>query len=254
MPLHALVDGVMTRAERIGPRAAECFECGDPMIAKTGDIITWHWAHRSENPACGLSAESEWHLAWKGRGLPGTQEIRSENGKRRADVLSPTGFAVEFQRSPLTWKEVREREHDWEHRLVWVLDATSALRARSIEPRGDALTRLTWWRCPATASACIAKFSPDPEVRFYPGCRTFLDLGEDIGLFYAQYREQVYDRGSSAEEVYGQLITGWRVTTEAFVRNVLHGTDPQPLSAMTLRPDLWQPEPKPLGPLPEEWE
>ena len=75
MPLHALIDGEMTRAERDGARTAECFECAKPMIAKTGDIIVWHWAHKAENPECGLSAESEWHLTWKAQGLPGTQEI-----------------------------------------------------------------------------------------------------------------------------------------------------------------------------------
>jgi hypothetical protein len=213
------------------------------MIAKTGDIVTWHWAHRSENPACGLSSESEWHLAWKAAGLPGTQEIRREDGKRRADVLSPAGFAVEFQHSPLTWKEVRQRELDWEHRLVWVLDATSALRTGAIEPHAGGLTSLTWWRCPATASACLPKLDRHPEARFYPGCRTFLDFGEDAGLFCAQYREQVYNRGFGGEEIAGQLVTGLRVTYEAFIRNVMHAADQMALAGMTLRRDLWQPEP-----------
>ncbi len=154
MPLNALVNGEMTRADRDGPREAQCFECGHPMIAKTGELVVWHWAHRAENPDCGLSAESEWHLAWKARGLDGTQEIVSENGLRRADVLSPARFAIEFQRSPLSWREMRSREADWDQRVVWVLDTHHGLKRGQIDVSGDD-ARLTWWRCTPTAAHAV---------------------------------------------------------------------------------------------------
>lgn len=231
MPLNALVDGIMTLALRDGPRSAECFECGAPMIAKTGDVVIWHWAHKAENPACGLSSESEWHLTWKSLGLPGTQEIRSENGKRRADVLSPAGFAVEFQRSPLNWRQVREREDDWDHRLIWIVDTHSGVRTgRIVMTSPDSLT---WHRSPATVSHMVRKEGG--------GCRVFLDLGDGSGLFYAESRSPLSMRGGYSDEDIGQVFTGFRVTRDAVIANVLHAPDQTALAAMSLRPDLWDP-------------
>jgi hypothetical protein len=230
MPLNALIDGLMARALRDGPRSAECFECGAPMVAKTGDLIVWHWAHRAENPECGLSGESEWHLTWKSLGLDGTQEIVSGNGLRRADVLSPAGFAVEFQKSPLSWQEVRDREADWEYRLVWVVETHSGVRTGRIT-MPDPWT-LTWWRCPATVSSMVRKDGG--------GCRVFLDLGDDHGLFYAASRTPIY-RGDFGDEDPGQEFSGFRVDLDAFIANVLHSSSQTALAAMSLRPDLWQP-------------
>ena len=73
-----------------------------------------------------------------------------------------------------------------------------------------------------------------------------LDLGDDNGLFYTQYREPIYDRGLEGEEIIGQFVVGWRVTTEAFIRNVLHAEDSVALGGMTLRPSMWLPAPEPI--------
>jgi hypothetical protein len=47
-----------------------CPECQSSLIAKRGEIVIWHWAHRptgdtvADREPCGHS-ESQWHLAWK---------------------------------------------------------------------------------------------------------------------------------------------------------------------------------------------
>ena len=115
-------------------RLDECQDCGQAMIAKTGDVKVWHWAHRTENPGCASAGESEWHLGWKALGPPDSQERTV--GNRRADVLAPGGFTVEAQKSALTAAEVAQREADWKGRLVWIFDAIDACEEG----------RLTLWR------------------------------------------------------------------------------------------------------------
>jgi Competence protein CoiA-like family len=75
MPLYGLVDGQRHRAVKNGPRRASCAECGEPMLARTGAVRIWHWAHLAANPHCAAARETEWHLAWKVLALDGTQEI-----------------------------------------------------------------------------------------------------------------------------------------------------------------------------------
>lgn len=225
MPLHALIEGRMTRADKDGPRRAACFECGNEMIAKTGDIQIWHWAHKARNPECGLAAETEWHLTWKACGLPGTQEVWSEDRCRRADILTPAGIAVEFQHSSLPWDEVRDRQADWDHRLVWVFDARTAWKSGRIEPTGAGVT---WW-------------SPVPRMVLsatsYGGCRTFLDLGEGVGVFYVAGRVPLL--GPDRADWVGQALAGWAVSAETFIANVLHAPDTHALAGMSLLPRRW---------------
>ena len=111
------------------------------MIAKTGDVVAWHWAHQVDSPGCPAAGETAWHLCWKQLGPPGSQERAV--GNRRADVLAPGRFAVEFQRSPLTAAEVTARESDWARRLVWVFDATDAVYVQTGGRAAQALRHVT---------------------------------------------------------------------------------------------------------------
>src|SRR5258706_7776427 len=123
------------------------------MIAKTGTTVIHHWAHETEQPNCSAAYEGPWHLAWKSLGSDGTQEIAV--GNRRADVLAPGGFAVEFQQSPMTPEEVRAREADWKGKLVWIFDAQEAYAEGRLEVRrhpdrddADAYRNLRWAHAP----------------------------------------------------------------------------------------------------------
>lgn len=208
MSLYANVAGERQRATREGPRAAECQDCGQPMIAKTGDVKIWHWAHRSENPDCQAAGETEWHLDWKELGPPGSQERAV--GNRRADVLAPGGFAVEFQKSALTGAEVLAREADWKRQLVWIFDAAAAYGERRLELRvnlargpGDAYRNIRWAHAPERVKAAT--------------CTTLLDLGDQliyVGKWYDHSPLQGY---------------GWLITRDWVIANVLNGsTIPRP--------------------------
>ena len=210
MPLYALVEGQRSRAARAGPRRADCADCAQPMIAKTGDVVIWHWAHLAAPGSCAAAGETPWHLEWKDLGPPGSQERAI--GRRRADVLAPGGFAVEFQLSPLTAAEVTAREHDWAGNLVWIFDAAGAydeerliLRVHPDRPAGDAYRNLHWAHAPERVRAAR--------------CRSLLDLGADdrlilVGSWYDSSPLQGY---------------GWQVTRDWVVAWVLNGTTIPPL-------------------------
>jgi len=213
MPLYATIGGQRQRATRDGPRRAACPDpdCGQAMIAKTGDVVIWHWAHQAASPHCATAAETEWHLRWKALGPPGSQE--RVVGSRRADVLAPPGFAVEFQRSALTAAEVAAREADWHGHLVWVFDARDAYlgdrltvaRVRGMAPE-NALRSLRWAHAPERVRAAR--------------CLSLLDLG---GLMIVVGR---WSAGVSRSPEFrsGPLRGyGWQVTRDWAVVHVLHG-------------------------------
>lgn len=213
MPLYAIVDGRRRAVVPDGPRRASCADCGAEMLARTGTVKVWHWAHRTRNPGCPAAAETEWHLAWKALGLDGTQEIAV--GRRRADVLAPGGFAVEFQASPLTEAEVRAREDDWagQGSIAWVFKAdaeyaagritlTPSLREWTeqglVKPENQATLTIAWSHAPERVRAARAP--------------SFLDIGDGL-LFVGAWRPK-----SSPLTGYG-----WRVTKDSVVRSLLHG-------------------------------
>ncbi len=183
------------------------------MRARTGTVRIWHWAHVEHNPHCEAALESEWHLAWKTLGIEGTQEIAV--GRRRADVLAPGRFAVEFQASALTGEEVWARERDWliHGRMVWVFRADREHAAGRItmtssfagyekhlaEPEKHETLDITWSHAPERVRAACE--------------RSFLDIGGGELLFIGGWRP-----GSSPLTGYG-----WRVSRDAVVRNVLRG-------------------------------
>lgn len=222
MPLLAIVDGQPRRAEPDGPRRASCADCGAAMLARTGSVRIWHWAHLERNPDCPAAAESEWHLAWKALALDGSQETAV--GRRRADVLAPGGFAVEFQASPLTAHEVLDREDDWSAQggMAWVFKADAEAASGRIttrpslhkwagtglvKPQNQATLDITWSHAPERVRAAFA--------------RTFLDTGNDELLFIGGRRP-----GMSPLTFYG-----WRVSKDWVVHNLLHAdTIPAPLA------------------------
>lgn len=184
------------------------------MLARTGEVLIWHWAHVQENPHCEAARESDWHLAWKARGIDGTQEITV--GTRRADILAPGGFAVEFQASAISNSDVWAREADWAAQggMVWVFRADKAFAARRIRTAKSLAGYDNQLSAPERHQTLDITWSHAPERIRTAGALSFLDLGIGELLFIGGWRH-----GSSPLTGYG-----WRVPMNLVVRNVLHGT------------------------------
>ncbi len=88
---------------------AICPGCLEPVIPKCGEIISWHFAHRSNDCDSWSEPESEWHLKWKELAPPERREVVIEN--HRADVIWPGHNGIlELQHSSISLTELRERE------------------------------------------------------------------------------------------------------------------------------------------------
>lgn len=113
---------------------AICPICGDPVIAKCGDIRIWHWAHPGGLTCEPWWEETEWHRGWKDEFPKDCQEVchRSESGERHiADVKTESGIVLEFQHSFLHREERDAREDFYPNGVACVLPVsrTSFLRA-----------------------------------------------------------------------------------------------------------------------------
>jgi competence protein CoiA len=140
--LYALMSGEKVRATP-GARA-ECPGCRREMVAKCGEVVMWHWAHMA-SPCGDWEPETDWHLEWKSWFPPEWVEVF--RGGRRADVLLPSGTAIEFQRRGLGAETIRAREANW-GRVIWVMyaedlyDATLSVYGEATDiPRLDLRTK-----------------------------------------------------------------------------------------------------------------
>lgn len=114
----ALLEDV--RVEARPKLRAICPGCGAEVIAKCGKYISWHWSHLSKE-FCDpwWETESEWHRNWKNRFPITWQEFRCQNtvtGEWHiADVKTPSGLVIEFQRSSIHSDEIQSREDFMNH-------------------------------------------------------------------------------------------------------------------------------------------
>jgi len=113
-----------------GARSA-CPACGQPLIAKCGPIVIWHWAHLTDDCDPWAEPESQWHLGWKRRLEKAGCRIEVTMGPHRADVITPFGHIIELQARYQTLDTIKAREAfygealgwlyqcDWQDRIHW---------------------------------------------------------------------------------------------------------------------------------------
>lgn len=84
------------RAEASPGDRGYCPTCLNKVIAKCGDVMTWHWAHEQNDCDPWSEGETEWHLRRKSKFPTQWQEVTI--GNHRADVKTPD-YVIEFQHS-----------------------------------------------------------------------------------------------------------------------------------------------------------
>ena len=179
----ALVNG--QRQEPQPNLSGECLFCGDPMIAKCGEVRMWHWAHRGRR-RCDLwwENETEWHRDWKGQFPVDWQEIvqHAEDGERHiADVKTGDDWVIEFQHSYIKPEERRSRENYYP-KLVWMVDG---LR-RKTDVAGFQKALEQGAQIAANFPALKVRSNKGALLRDWAGCRghVFFDFGDEQGLWW----------------------------------------------------------------------
>lgn len=175
----ALLGGI--RIEASPKLRATCPSCGAEVVAKCGKHITWHWAHLSRTHCDPWwEQETEWHRAWKNRFPQDWQEIPNRDSDSRelhiADVKTPSGLVIEFQRSTIHPDEIQAREAFYQT-MIWVVDGCkndadrfnfSNMRGR---PNQDSIAQFQWF-----GQSTLFK-------RWHTTKPVFIDFGSEHGFW-----------------------------------------------------------------------
>ena len=126
----ALANG--QRVEAYPGGRAKCRRCSGEVIAKCGAHRVSHWAHRGMRDCdTWVEKETDWHRAWKNNFPAECQEFvqhdEQSGEKHIADVRTPHGLVIEFQRSHLDPLERAKRER-FHGNMLWVVDGTRLQR------------------------------------------------------------------------------------------------------------------------------
>ena len=120
--LIAIVAGQRTHAQ---PKLrGHCPFCKGETIAKCGQHVVWHWAHKSANCDPWHESEGEWHRKWKALFPDDWQEVIAfapSGEKHIADIKSPDGRVIEFQSSSIKPEEVVAREAFYAP-MMWIVN------------------------------------------------------------------------------------------------------------------------------------
>lgn len=150
-----------------------CPECQALVQAKCGELVSWHFAHMPGEIDCSdhYEPETAWHRDWKSVApIECCEVVRNEC---RADVMTLTGWAVEFQRLTLPAETVHAREQA-HGRVLWIVNAVEAHEAgRLILRQRDGYQTFRWYHAARWWSACRG--------------RVVLDLGDAVFVVRKAY-------------------------------------------------------------------
>jgi competence CoiA-like predicted nuclease len=105
-----------------------CIVCGEVMVAKCGEKMVWHWAHKAGSNNCDLWYETitDWHIKWlevfpeESREVAITKENYSE--KHVIDILTRNGIKIDLQSTKITVQEFDKRNKFWGN-AIWIINA-----------------------------------------------------------------------------------------------------------------------------------
>lgn len=205
---YAIVEGRRTEPSR--KTRGVCENCGGEAIAKCGEHVLWHWAHKTRQH-CDHWWENEgvWHRAWKNQFPAEWQEVVLEDPVKRerhiADVRTPAGLVVELQRSTIEPAEVKAREAYYQ-KMVWLIDGCKNDFDR---------VNFSMWRSSLTNGWVSFRWFGRSKLfaRWHTTKPVFMDFGEEHGF----WRIAHYDPKTKL----GQAVL---VRPSDFVQLVISGT------------------------------
>ena len=140
-----------------------CPVCNEKLSIKAANslAVRSHFAHKRGTECLDdwKHDMSEWHYSWQCRFPEESREVVVEkDGKRHRADISINGWIIEFQHSPISGEEIRERNTFYTncgYKVVWVFDANNKVKnsfdnEETIDPAKLQLgERLEWKRARA---------------------------------------------------------------------------------------------------------
>ena len=94
----------------------KCPCCGTEVIQKKGEVMIWHFAHKSLADCVDYyDHKGEWHRAMQELFPEQNREVyeKTESYRHIFDVLTDDSGVIEFQHSPLSPGDFRQRTYDY---------------------------------------------------------------------------------------------------------------------------------------------
>lgn len=134
-----------------------CQVCKQPVLQRRGKIRIHHFAHYSPKGTHGEYVPcsdtwsydmTEWHMEWQNRfDYSCIEKVVEANNKRHiADVLVGN-IVVEFQHSPISIEDFRERNEFYTakgYKVIWVFDLTEEFENQRIRMEEDSDNSYRW--------------------------------------------------------------------------------------------------------------
>lgn len=166
------------KAGRIEPspgKRAICPICKREVIAKCGEIITWHWSHLNLSECDSWSEpNNEWHYTWKKRFPAKRCEVLIEN--RVADIVTANNEVIKLQKSYISPYDIKKRENFFKN-MIWVFNVSDSIN--NIEFKRDFQK--------ADGYATFRWKYPKKHVA-YTSKPTILDTGEELFILKKMYK------------------------------------------------------------------
>lgn len=106
----------------------KCIVCGNDMIAKCGEIVVWHWAHKVGSNECDNWYEpiTSWHKGWIDLFDSDETEIMIEGDNKKEkhviDIRTKRGNKIDLQSKRLKINELEKRDKFWGG-STWIINS-----------------------------------------------------------------------------------------------------------------------------------
>lgn len=135
-------------------KAYFCPICHQPLIQKRGEQRSYHFAHvgiRSGGTFCTDHwnyDKTDWHIDWQKR-FPDDccEKIISVGTKKHIADVQINNLVIEFQHSPITLSEFRDRNDFYStagFKVVWIFDVSEEWESEKIVNDGYPANKYTW--------------------------------------------------------------------------------------------------------------
>lgn len=152
-----------------GQRAV-CHGCKNEVTGKIYKEKKNHWAHLNSDCDDWYEPISDWHIKWQNYFPKQNREItlfdESKKEFHRADILLDNKSVIEIQNSPISIKEVAQRENFYgKIGLIWILNAQNLI------PKSSFVNNIVPEKCEITISFSRYKYIESKTERILEGLK-----------------------------------------------------------------------------------
>lgn len=179
----------------------KCPCCGTEVIQKKGEVMIWHFAHKSLADCVDYyDHKGEWHRAMQELFPEQNREVyeKTESYRHIFDVLTDDSRVIEFQHSPLSPGDFRQRTYDYCRRAnlkksprpIWVFDFSEKDFCLSQKKYDDSRMRMFYWKRASKLFGDYRDYKKESGYELWMQIKPY-KRGSEIG---EQYGYPIYEK------------------------------------------------------------